>query len=55
MTWLKKPSNQRNGAVLAGAYGMSNAGDDASLMAIAAALRRLERDMPITVVSRRPG
>ena len=54
MTWLKKPSDQRKGAVLAGAYGMSNAGDDAALAAIAAALRRLERDMPLTVVSRRP-
>ena len=53
MNWLKKPQHARRGAVIAGAYGMSNAGDDATLAAVAAALRRLERDMPLTVIAKR--
>lgn len=44
----------RQGVVLCGAYGMGNAGDDAILAAVTDALRRLDRDMPITVICRRP-
>ena len=54
-SWLKLPSAQRRGAVICGAYGMANAGDDAALAAVTAALRRLEEDMPITVVARGGG
>lgn len=44
----------RKGVVICGAYGMENAGDDAVLAAICRDLRRLERDIPITVLARRP-
>ncbi len=42
----------RRGVLIAGAYGMSNAGDDAVLAAMTASLRRLDRDMPIAVIAR---
>lgn len=44
----------RRGIVLCGAYGMENAGDDAILAAILQDMRRLEQDIPITVLARRP-
>lgn len=44
----------RKGVLISGAYGMENAGDDAVLSAITAELRRLDRDMPITVLARKP-
>ena len=44
----------RKGVVICGAYGMENAGDDAVLSAICQDLRRLEQDIPITVLARRP-
>lgn len=44
----------RNGVVICGAYGMENAGDDAVLTAVCRDLRRLEQDIPITVLARRP-
>ena len=44
----------RRGIVLCGAYGMENAGDDAILAAIVQDMRRLEQDIPITVLARRP-
>lgn len=46
--------NPRRGIVLCGAYGMDNAGDDAVLAAIVQDMRRLEKDIPITVLARRP-
>jgi len=45
---------ERRGAVICGAYGMDNAGDDAVLRAIVASLRRIDADMPITVLARKP-
>ncbi len=51
-TRSEQPSRNRRGVVICGAYGMSNAGDDAVLTAIAAGLRRLDRDMPVTVIAR---
>ena len=51
---MKKPSHSRQGAVICGAYGMDNAGDDAVLAAIIAALRKIDRDMPLTVMARKP-
>ncbi|MBR2717488.1 MAG: polysaccharide pyruvyl transferase CsaB [Oscillospiraceae bacterium] len=44
----------RRGVVISGAYGMDNAGDDAVLSAILAELRRMDRELPVTVLSRRP-
>lgn len=44
----------RRGIVLCGAYGMDNAGDDAVLAAILQDMRRLEQDIPVTVLARRP-
>ena len=44
----------RRGVVISGAYGMDNAGDDAVLAAIVADLRRLDREMPVTVIARQP-
>lgn len=45
---------ERRGVVICGAYGMGNAGDDAVLTAVTAELRRLERDIPVTVLARHP-
>lgn len=45
----------RRGAVLCGAYGLGNAGDEAILTAIVAQLRRIDAELPITVITRRPG
>lgn len=42
----------RRGVVISGAYGMDNAGDDAVLAAILQDMRRLEQDIPITVLAR---
>ena len=50
--WSTRSSAARRGAVICGAYGMANAGDDAVLAAMAASLRRLEGDMPLTVIAR---
>lgn len=49
---MKNRPKIRRGAVICGAYGMGNAGDDAVLTAIAAALRRIDRDLPVTVIAR---
>ena len=55
MTSTNSARRPRRGAVICGAYGMGNAGDDAVLTAIVAELRRLEQDIPITVLARKPG
>ena len=44
----------RDGVVICGAYGFGNAGDEAILEAIVGEMRALDKDMPITVLSRRP-
>ncbi len=44
----------RRGAVLCGAYGKGNAGDEAILKAIISSLRGIDEDMPIYVMSRKP-
>ena len=42
----------RQGAVICGAYGRGNAGDEAILQAIVAQMRSIDPDMPLTVLSR---
>ena len=50
----RKASGPRQGAVLCGAYGRGNAGDEAILRAILSQLRRIDQDMPFQVMSRDP-
>jgi len=42
----------RQGAVICGAYGRGNAGDEAILFAIVAQMQQIDADMPLTVLSR---
>ncbi|MCI2105646.1 MAG: polysaccharide pyruvyl transferase CsaB [Intestinimonas sp.] len=49
-----RPHKKREGALVCGAYGRGNAGDDAILEAIVAELRQLDPDLPIWVLSRNP-
>lgn len=44
--------HRRRGAVICGAYGMSNAGDEAILEAVVAELRSIDPEMPLTVITR---
>ncbi|NCB41867.1 MAG: polysaccharide pyruvyl transferase CsaB [Clostridia bacterium] len=44
----------RNGAILCGAYGKGNAGDEAILRAILTQIREIDEDMPFWVMSRNP-
>lgn len=44
----------RDGALVCGAYGRGNAGDDAILEAIVAELREIDPDLPVWVLSRSP-
>ena len=44
----------RDGVVICGAYGFGNAGDEAILQAIVHEMRALDKNMPITVLSRQP-
>lgn len=44
----------RRGVLICGAYGMSNAGDEAVLDALLAEMRSIDAEMPITVLSRTP-
>ena len=46
---------ERDGALVCGAYGRGNAGDDAILEAIVTELRQIDPDLPVWVLSRRPG
>lgn len=44
----------RDGVLICGAYGKGNAGDDAILEAIVREMRRLDPDLPVWVLSRKP-
>ncbi|WP_325214212.1 polysaccharide pyruvyl transferase CsaB [Oscillibacter sp.] len=49
-----RPKRDRDGAVICGAYGRGNAGDDAILEAILGEMRSIDPDMPVTVISKNP-
>ena len=49
-----RPKRDRDGAVICGAYGRGNAGDDAILEAILQEMRSIDPDMPITVLTKDP-
>ena len=49
----RKPG-KRDGALVCGAYGRGNAGDDAILEAIVTELRHIDPDLPVWVMSRNP-
>lgn len=50
----KEKKEKRRSAVICGAYGRGNAGDDAILKAIVADMRSIDPDMPVFVASRLP-
>ena len=50
----KNLRGRRDGALVCGAYGRGNAGDDAILEAIVTELRQVDPDLPIWVLSRSP-
>ena len=50
----KNLRGHRDGALVCGAYGRGNAGDDAILEAIVTELRQIDPDLPIWVLSRNP-
>lgn len=49
-----RKTGRRDGALVCGAYGRGNAGDDAILEAIVTELRQIDPDLPIWVLSRLP-
>lgn len=49
-----RPHKKRDGALVCGAYGRGNAGDDAILEAIVTELRQIDPDLPVWVLSRHP-
>ncbi len=51
----ERRAGHRDGALVCGAYGRGNAGDDAILEAIVRELRQLDPDLPVWVLSRKPG
>ena len=50
----RRAEQGRYGAVICGAYGKGNAGDDAILLSMIHQLRQQDADLPITVMTRRP-
>ena len=50
----KRPPLLRDGAVICGAYGLGNGGDNAILEAIVAQLKDIDPDLPICALSRNP-
>ncbi|MEL4860840.1 polysaccharide pyruvyl transferase CsaB [Pseudoflavonifractor phocaeensis] len=49
-----RKTGKRDGALVCGAYGRGNAGDDAILEAIVRELRQIDPDLPVWVLSRNP-
>lgn len=52
--FARRAGSGRDGAVICGAYGRGNAGDDAILNAIVRELHQADAQLPVCVVSRRP-
>lgn len=52
--YAERQSGDKRGVLICGAYGMSNAGDEAILDAILAEMRSIDPDMPLTVMTRAP-
>ena len=50
----RRARGERAGAIICGAYGMSNAGDEAVLEAMMGEMRSLDSAMPVTLLSRTP-
>ena len=50
----ERAAQGRYGAVICGAYGKGNAGDDAILVSMIRQLRQQDPDLPITVMTRKP-
>lgn len=50
----ERKTGRRDGALVCGAYGRGNAGDDAILEAIVREMRQLDPDLPVWVLSRNP-
>ena len=50
----KRDTGRRDGALICGAYGRGNAGDDAILEAIVREVRQIDPDLPLWVLSRKP-
>ncbi len=48
----RKSRGRRDGAIICGAYGHGNAGDDAILKSVIKAVQGLDKDMPITVLAK---
>lgn len=51
---IEEKSKGRYGAVLCGAYGRGNAGDEAILRAIIGEMKSIDKDMPVWVMSKNP-
>lgn len=49
----RKARGRRDGAIICGAYGHGNAGDDAILKSVIQAVQGLDKDMPITVLAKK--
>lgn len=50
----RQAERPRDGVMICGAYGRGNGGDDTILSAIVAQLRKMDRDLPICVITRDP-
>ena len=50
----RRAGRERDGAILCGAYGQDNAGDEAVLKAMLAELRAIDPDLPLWVMTRKP-
>ena len=50
----RRRTHKRDGVLICGAYGRGNAGDEAILKAILMAMRKIDPQLPLTVMTRKP-